>query len=158
MKKFYTISILSLLAMIFWQCTPLQPVTSITSEQFGTMPDGTSIELYTLTNTHGMRVKITNYGGIITNLFVTDRNGEIGDVVLGYDNLDSYVKSNPFFGAIVGRYGNRIAGGKFTLNGETFSLVQNNGVNHLHGGTKGFDKVVWQATPATGRSSCSSAC
>ena len=92
-----------------------------------------------------MEVKITNYGGIIVSIKVPDKAGNIGDVVLGFDNLENYIKESPYFGAIIGRYGNRIARGKFELNGKEYQLAINNGVNHLHGGIKGFDKVLWTA-------------
>ncbi|MEL6895873.1 MAG: aldose epimerase family protein, partial [Planctomycetota bacterium] len=107
--------------------------------------DFDAIKLYTLKNDSGMTVKITNYGAIITSIVVPDRDGNLGDVALGYDNVESYINAvdKPYFGAIVGRYGNRIAGGEFSLNGETYSLLKNNGPNHLHGGATGFDKVVW---------------
>jgi aldose 1-epimerase len=110
---------------------------------FGTMPDGTQIYEFTLRNSRGMEAKILNYGGIVTSLKTPDRNGQLADVVLGYDNLASYIKDTPYFGAMIGRYGNRIAKGKFTLNGKEYSLAVNNGPNALHGGLKGFDKVVW---------------
>ena len=103
------------------------------------------VSLYTLTNTSGMTVKITNYGGIITSILVPDKTGRMGDVVLGYDSLSQYIAGSPYFGAIVGRYANRIAKGKFTLNGKSYNLAINNGKNSLHGGVKGFDKVVWDA-------------
>ena len=99
---------------------------------------------YTLRNSRGVEARICNYGGIVVSLKVPDKNGKFGDVVLGYDNLDSYIKNNPFFGALIGRYGNRIAKGKFTLNGKEYTLAVNNGANSLHGGLKGFDKVVWE--------------
>jgi aldose 1-epimerase len=117
----------------------------ISKKPFGKMPDGTPVDLYTLRNRHGVEAKISNYGGIVVSISVPDRNGHFGDVVLGYDNLDDYLKQNPFFGAMVGRYGNRIAGAKFTLGGKEFKLAANNGPNSLHGGLKGFDKVVWTA-------------
>ena len=101
----------------------------------------------TLTNRRGAEVKITNYGGIITSLKVPDRKGNRDDIVLGFDNLDAYLKGSPYFGAIIGRYANRIAKGRFTLNGHQYTLAVNNGENHLHGGIKGFDKVVWTARP-----------
>jgi aldose 1-epimerase len=118
--------------------------TSITRESFGST-DGKAVELFTLRNAHGMEVKISNYGGIITSLLVPNQQGKLGDVVLGYDNLDGYLKSTPYFGALIGRYGNRIAHGKFTLNGKEYTLATNNYPNALHGGIKGFDKVVWDA-------------
>jgi len=119
---------------------------SITSAPFGTV-DGKSVELYTLKNKKGSVAKIMTYGGIVQSLQVPDKDGKLVDVTLGYDKLDSYVSNSPYFGALVGRYGNRIGAGKFTLNGNTYTLATNNGVNHLHGGLKGFDKRVWSATP-----------
>ena len=116
-------------------------------DDFGQTPEGQSVVIYTLTNSHGAEVKITNYGGIVTSLKVPDRTGRLGDIVLGFDNLDAYLKGNPYFGATIGRYGNRIAKGRFTLNGVEYKLAVNNGANHLHGGIKGFDKVVWNARP-----------
>lgn len=115
---------------------------------FGTA-DGKPVELYTLKNSKGAEAKITTYGGIITSLKVPDRSGNLDDVVLGYDTLEGYLinKGNPYFGALIGRYGNRIGGAKFTLDGQTFKLPANNGPNTLHGGRKGFDKVVWTAKP-----------
>ncbi|MBI5915136.1 MAG: galactose mutarotase [Bacteroidetes bacterium] len=120
---------------------------NITKSPFGTLPDGTSVDLYTLTNKNGLEAKITNYGGIVVSLKTPDRNGKFEDIVLGYDSLAQYVADNPYFGAIVGRYGNRIAKGRFTLEGKTYTLAKNNGENHLHGGLKGFDKAVWEASP-----------
>ncbi|MCB2407870.1 aldose epimerase family protein [Hymenobacter lucidus] len=121
---------------------------------FGKTTDGTEVQLYTLTNAHGLKVSITNYGGTITSLLVPDKDGQLGDIVLGFDNVSGYqspeyLKSGPYFGALIGRYGNRIAKGKFTLDGKEYTLAKNNGENHLHGGKKGFDKVVWQAEPGT---------
>jgi aldose 1-epimerase len=115
--------------------------------EFGITDDGEAAQLYRLTNQHGMTVAITNYGGIVTSVWVPDRAGNMADVVLGYDELDDYVAGSPYFGAIVGRYGNRIANGRFTLDGVEYTLAVNNGPNHLHGGIKGFDKVVWDAEP-----------
>lgn len=119
----------------------------IKKEAFGTTHDGKAVDLYTLTNSHGVEVRVTNYGGIITSLRVPDKDGQSDDVVLGYDSLDSYLKSTPYFGAIIGRYGNRIANGKFTLDGKECTLAKNDGPNSLHGGIKGFDKAVWEAEP-----------
>ena len=115
----------------------------ITRASFGTTPDGQAVDLFTLRNDKGVVAQIMNYGGIVTTFEVPDRNGKLGDVVLGYDNLAGYLKSTPYFGCIVGRYGNRIANGRFTLNGQEYKLAQNNNANSLHGGLKGFDKVVW---------------
>ena len=116
----------------------------IAKTQFGST-DGSDVHLYTFT-TDGMEVSITNYGGAITSLKVPDRNDRLGDVVLGYETLEEYVNNPRFFGALIGRSANRLAQGKFTLHGTTYQLAQNNGPNHLHGGKRGFDKVVWDAS------------
>ena len=117
----------------------------ILKESFGKTADGESVDIYTLKNHRGMQVRITNYGGIVVSLTAPDRNRKFADLVLGYNDLDSYLKPPfPYFGAIVGRYANRIAKGRFTLNGEEYKLAVNNGENTLHGGIKGFDKVVWK--------------
>jgi aldose 1-epimerase len=120
---------------------------TISQAPFGKMPDGTPVEIYTLRNSKGTEARIMTYGGIVQSLKVPDKNGKFDDVVLGYGNLDGYLanKGNPYFGALIGRYGNRIGGAKFTLEGKTYTLATNNGPNSLHGGIKGFDKVVWQA-------------
>src|SRR5437588_1261710 len=120
---------------------------NVTKENFGKTSEGQNVDIYTLTNRRGAEVKITNYGGIITSLKMPDRKGKRDDIVLGFDNLDAYLKGDPYFGAIIGRYANRIAKGRFTLNGHQYTLAVNNGENHLHGGLKGFDKVVWTAKP-----------
>ena len=125
--------------------------STVMREPFGKMPDGRAVERFTLTNANGVELKAISYGGIITSLRVPDRNGRLDDIVLGFDNLESYLKDDPFFGAIIGRYGNRIAKGAFTLDGQTYKLATNNGPNHLHGGNKGFDKVLWTAEPVAGR-------
>ena len=117
----------------------------IERQAFGNTKDGQPVEVYTLRNANGVEARILNYGGIVQTLKVPDRNGQLGDVVLGYDTLAEYEKASPFFGCLVGRYGNRIAKGRFTLNGQTYTLAVNNGPNALHGGLKGFDKVVWAA-------------
>ncbi len=119
---------------------------NIRKTSFGTTRDGQQTTIYTLTNTQGVEARITNYGGIVVSLKVPDRQGNMADVVLGYDSLASYQADSPYFGALVGRYGNRIANGKFTLDGKTYTLAQNNGKNQLHGGLQGFDKRVWNAT------------
>jgi aldose 1-epimerase len=111
---------------------------------FGKLPDGTAADLYTLENANGLLAKVTNYGTIITELHVPARNGRFGDVVLGFDNLEQYVKGHPCFGCTVGRVANRIAKGRFTLDGKTYTLAINNGPNHLHGGLEGFDKKMWK--------------
>ena len=121
---------------------------SIRSEPWGTTA-GKAVQRYTLTNSAGMRVRILTYGGIIQSVDVPDRRGRNANVVLGFDNLDDYVAKSPYFGAIIGRYANRIANGSFTLDGKTYQLPKNDGPNTLHGGTQGFDKRVWSATPFT---------
>ena len=122
----------------------------IKMSEFGKMPDGQTIDLYTLNNSSGMRVAITNYGGRIVSLTVPDRTGKMDDVVLGFDDLAGYLANNPYFGALIGRYGNRIGGAKFTLDGKEYRLAANDGPNSLHGGLKGFDKVVWKAHEVPG--------
>lgn len=120
---------------------------SVTRERFGAMPDGKPVDVFTLANGRGVRMRLLTYGAIIQTLETRDRSGKLDDVVLGFDDLQGYVKSSPYFGAIVGRYGNRIARGRFTLEGKTYTLAVNNAPNHLHGGIKGFDKVIWNAEP-----------
>jgi aldose 1-epimerase len=126
--------------------------SSITKADFGKTPDGTPVEIYTLRNSKGMEAKIITYGGIVTSLKAPDKDGNFADVVLGFDNLDGYTRDGyvtncPYFGALIGRYGNRIANAKFTLNGQTYTLPANNNGNTLHGGPKGFDKMVWTGRP-----------
>ena len=129
--------------------TPGAP--AVTSElrraPFGRTADGQPVELFTLTNVHGIEVRLTNYGGIITSVMTPDRSGRFDDIVLGYESLNGYLHDSPYFGAIVGRYGNRMARGRFTLDGTSYRLAVNNGPNSLHGGVRGFDKVVWNAEP-----------
>jgi aldose 1-epimerase len=127
--------------------TSTNTVGTISQAPFGNTPGGTPVAIYTLRNSKGMEARIMTYGGIVQSLKVPDKNGKFDDVVLGYDKLDGYLanKGNPYFGALIGRYGNRIGGAKFTLEGKTCTLATNNGPNSLHGGIKGFDKVVWQA-------------
>jgi aldose 1-epimerase len=115
--------------------------------RFGALPDGTEVGLFTMTNDGGIEVSIATYGGIITSLKVPDRNGRLADVVLGFDLFDRYVEGHPFFGAIVGRYANRIGGASFELDGRVHHLAANNGSNHLHGGVVGFDKALWSPQP-----------
>ena len=117
----------------------------ISQAPFGKTPDGTPVDIYTLRAVGGIEARICNYGGILVTLKTPDRGGHLHDVVLGFDKLDGYLALNPFFGALVGRYGNRIAKATFTLEGETYKLAANNGPNALHGGLKGFDKLVWRA-------------
>ncbi|MEI7498877.1 MAG: aldose epimerase family protein [Bacteroidota bacterium] len=123
---------------------PSEKNPEIMKESFG-KADQKEVFLYSLSNSNGIIVKITNYGGIITSILVPDKTGRLGDIVLGYDSLSQYIANSPYFGAIIGRYANRIAKGSFALNGKSYKLAINNGNNSLHGGLKGFDKVVWDA-------------
>jgi aldose 1-epimerase len=123
------------------------PTMSITKAPFGRLADGTAVDIYTLTNKAGLEARITTYGAILVSLKVPDRNGVLADVNLGFDTLEGYLGTHPYFGAIIGRYGNRIAKARFTLDGVEYRLAANNNGNTLHGGIKGFDKVVWTAEP-----------
>ncbi|MBK8566427.1 MAG: galactose mutarotase [Saprospiraceae bacterium] len=134
---------------------PVKMSSLVQKEAWGKLADGSPVDRYTLTNKHGLVAQITNYGGIVVSLMTPDRNGKLGDVVLGYETLDEYVKDNPYFGCIVGRFGNRIANGQFEMDGKTYKLAKNDGENHLHGGLKGFDKVVWEAIPDTSKGEAS---
>ena len=117
----------------------------VVKASFGKLPDGTEIESYTLHNTQGASAKVITYGATLTELYVPDRHGKMGDVVLGFDNLEGYLGQHPFFGGTIGRYANRIAKGKFTLDGKEYQLALNNGPNSLHGGQLGFNRRVWKA-------------
>ena len=123
--------------------TPMEALFS--QAPFGQAPDGSPVEIFTLRKPGGIEARICNYGGILVTLKAPDREGRLDDVVLGYDHLEGYLTLSPYFGAVVGRYANRIAKGTFTLDGVTYTLAANNGPNSLHGGRKGFDKVVWHA-------------
>ncbi len=133
-------------------CAPSEfPMTrSITSAPFGTTSAGEVVELFTMANANGIEVRAITYGGIILSIKTPDRDGRWDDIVLGFDSLEPYDAGSPYFGSIIGRYGNRIARGRFTLDGETFALATNNAPNHLHGGDIGFDKVVWTGTAFEG--------
>ena len=120
---------------------------SVTKKAFGKTKDGKKVDLYTLDNGKGIKADIMTYGGIMVNLYIPGRDGKSENVMLGFDNVADYEAGSPYFGALIGRYGNRIANGKFTLDGKTYTLAKNDGDNHLHGGLKGFDKVVWDAEP-----------
>jgi aldose 1-epimerase len=126
---------------------------TISKASFGSLADGTPVDIYTLTNSRGMEVKILTYGGILQSIRVPDRHGRLANVTLGFDNLADYVAKSPYFGCITGRYANRIALGRFQLNGQTYQLPINNPHNSLHGGDVGFDKHVWAATPVQDRHS-----
>ncbi len=121
---------------------------SITSAPFGALPDGRQTTLYTLTNRQGMVARITDYGGIIVALHAPDRLGHMADVVLGFDDVAAYAGDSPYFGALIGRYGNRIRDGRFSIDGRGYQLPVNNGANHLHGGPEGYHRVLWRARPA----------
>lgn len=123
------------------------PKARVEKRPFGRLADGTPVDLYTLTNRHGIEAQITNYGGAVVSLKVPDARGQMADVVLGFDDPAGYEADASYFGALIGRFGNRIAGGRFRLDGREYRLAQNNAPNHLHGGVRGFDKVVWQARP-----------
>lgn len=125
----------------------MKTLPSTRQHHYGYLADGTEITLVELRNSNGIEIDIIGYGGIITRLLTADKNGQFTDIVLGLDDLDSYVKSSPYFGALIGRYGNRIAKGKFSLQGKTYQLDTNDGENHLHGGVQGFDKKVWKMAP-----------
>src|SRR5215471_14418565 len=118
---------------------------TVTIEDFGTCPGGERAHLYTISSGRGLEAKITNYGAIVTSIRIPDRNGNQGEVVLGFNTLDEYLGSHPCYGATIGRYANRIAKARFSLNGREYRLAANDGQNHLHGGRKGFDKVFWEA-------------
>jgi len=158
MKRIIRINlVLAITALIVVGCakkgteTPQEPKTkeqrvmNIKTESFGKTPEGQEVDLYTLTNINGIKVKITNYGATLVSLEVPDRDGKLADITLGYDKLDGYLTRHPYFGSTVGRYANRIGGAKFKLNDVEYQLATNDGPNHLHGGIKGFDKVVWKA-------------
>lgn len=129
---------------------PTPPKAGIEKTLFGTFPDGREADLFTLRNAAGMVVKITNYGGYIVSIATPDKSGKLDDVTLGVPTFADYIKGTPSLGPIIGRYGNRIANGKFTLDGQEYTLAQNNNGNHIHGGPTGFDKRLWKATPQDG--------
>jgi aldose 1-epimerase len=126
----------------------------IRKESFGKTKDGKDAFLFALVNRNGASVRITNFGGIVTSLFVPDKSGRIDDIVLGFDTLDPYLARHPYFGALIGRYGNRIGGAQFSLDGKEYRLAANEGRNHLHGGITGFDKVLWNAFKTATRWVC----
>ncbi len=133
---------------IFTSCSDVKKISkNITVQNFGQIETGESVSLYTLTGSTGIEVKIMTYGAAITSIKTPDKEGNMTNITLGFDSLDPYLKGTPFFGATIGRYGNRIAKGEFTLNDAVYSLAINDGPNHLHGGNTGFDKVIWKAEP-----------
>lgn len=150
-----TVTSLGLLAACFTGCESMSNTSqgTITKADFGRTPDGAAVEIYTLRNARGAEARILTYGGIVQSLSMPDKNGQFADVVLGFNRLSGYtdpgyVKGCPYFGALIGRYGNRIGGAQFTLEGKTYALAKNNNGNSLHGGVKGFDKVVWNVEAA----------
>lgn len=132
-----------------FSCAPraLSGRASLTRRPFGTLPDGQKVTAFTLTNARGLSARILDYGGIIAALRVPDARGHCDDIVLGYDSLDGYARDTNYFGALIGRYGNRIARGQFALDGHEYQLATNNGPNHLHGGLQGFNRKMWRAHP-----------
>lgn len=153
MNNFITMKRSAWVALLVLCLTPRSfAEDSVTRKPFGKTPDGQAVDLYVLTNAAGMRATIMTYGAIVTSLTAADRDGKMDDVVLGFDSLDGYLAGHPYFGAIVGRYGNRIGNGTFSLDGKQYRLAKNdNDKNHLHGGLKGFDKAVWQARASLGK-------
>jgi len=139
------ILVLSMMVVVGHWAQGSQPKMSIDVKPMGKMPDGTQVDVYTLTNGHGLAAKIMTYGATLIALQTPDRQGELANITLHLDSLDEYLAGHPFFGSVAGRYANRIAGGRFTLDGKEYRLPTNNGPNHLHGGPKGFDKAVWKA-------------
>jgi aldose 1-epimerase len=138
------------LALACFAQAPKKGTSNVKRQAFGKLPDGSSVELYTLSNNKGMQASIMTYGAAVVSLTAPDRAGKYADVVLGMDNLEGYLKGVPYFGAIVGRYGNRIGHAQFKLEGKTYTLPKNDGDNTLHGGTRGFDKHIWTAREAGG--------
>jgi aldose 1-epimerase len=145
MRKLYASLAVALCAAV--ALADEKPKAGITQKPYGKTPDGTAVEEYTLTNHNGVTMKVITLGGIVTELHIPDKAGKFTDVCLGCSNLEEYLDKHPFFGAIAGRVANRIAKGKFTLDGKEYTLATNNGPNHLHGGNVGFDKRVWKAAP-----------
>ncbi|RLT36579.1 MAG: galactose mutarotase [Chloroflexi bacterium] len=126
----------------------------ISQQPFGVTGDGQPVTLYTLANDSGVSVEVMNYGGILRVIHTPDRNGQMADITLGFDSLDAYLAPHPFFGVLVGRFANRIGQARFALDGAEIRLAKNNGVNHLHGGSQGFDKKVWQSEPFQNGDAC----
>src|SRR5471030_2147749 len=141
---------LFIIGSIFTSCmnktTSTAPKQGITKQAWDSVGKQ-AVDLYTLTNKNGVEIKISNYGGKVTSWITKDKSGKSSSIVLGFDSAKKYTPAVPYFGALIGRYGNRIAKGKFKIDGKEYTLATNNGVNHLHGGNKGFDKVIWTAAP-----------
>jgi aldose 1-epimerase len=143
-KTFTSVTLFAVVAILI-SCEHAEAKSRMQKQEFGKIADGQSVDYYILTNTHGMEVAISSFGGTVVSVKVPDRKGKLEDVVLGYDKAQDYASGKAYFGATIGRYGNRIAKGKFTLEGATYTLARNDGENHLHGGTQGFNKRVWTA-------------
>ncbi|HEY5346863.1 MAG TPA: aldose epimerase family protein [Rhizomicrobium sp.] len=141
----------SLAALAAWFAATISGASGapVTQTVFGHMPDGRPVHIFTLTNRNGLTAQVMEYGGALVSLKTPDRSGKLADVILGFDNLDQYIKESPDFGALVGRYANRIANGQFTLDGKTYTLAKNAGPNNLHSGPTGFDKLLWSGTPVS---------
>jgi aldose 1-epimerase len=150
MKTKLIVCLLIVMAMFTACRTKEGDKMSVKKESFGKTSDGKEVSLYTLTNANGLKATITTYGGIMTSLYVPDRDGKLGDILLGYNDLEGNINDKSYLGALIGRYGNRIAKGKFTLDGVEYTLATNDGPNHLHGGVKGFNKVVWDGQALEG--------
>lgn len=146
MIKSYVV-LFSITMLMLVSCGKEVSLMKVERAPFGKLPDGRQVEQFTLVNETGAKATVITYGAIVNSLYMPDRNGKYADIVLGFDKMDNYLKQPPYFGAIVGRYGNRIGKGQFTLDGKTYQLATNNGPNHLHGGVVGFDKVLWSGTP-----------
>jgi len=145
MNKLAQHAIICLCIIVLSLLTGCYPKRTVMQQNYGTLTDGRTAHLYTLTNANGVKATLTDYGAILVSLETPDRDGKLADITLGYDSLEGWLSNTSYFGSTVGRYGNRIAKGKFTLDGKTYTLATNNNENHLHGGIKGFDKVLWDA-------------
>ena len=147
--------VFGLVCSILWAGMAMSKSGSVKKTSFGKTPEGRQDDLYTLKNQKGIEVAITNFGGTVVSVKAPDRAGKFADVVLRYDSLEGYVNDKSYFGALIGRYGNRIAHGQFVLDGHTYTLAKNNGENSLHGGAKGFNKAVWDAKEVSSKDGAS---
>ena len=145
MKETVYLMLCSTLAILLAACAGEEQLERLSVKNFGTLADGREVQIYSLKNRQGSSIEIMDLGAVIVSLNTVDRDGNFDDITLGFDNPQQYSVPNPYFGALIGRYGNRIAGGKFTLNGVDYALAVNSGENAIHGGIIGFDKRIWQA-------------